>query len=486
MARVLAVDIGTSSIRATVYGQGLRPVRPGAQVHYRWRSGSDGSVEASTAGLERAVAGAIDGALAGMRSNVDAVAIAAFWHSLVGVDAHGRAATAVIPWSDTRSAPQVETLRRRLDERAVHGRTGCRIHTTYWPARLRWFADHDAKTFRRVRRWTTFPAYLERRWLGRAAESRSQASATGLFAHATGAWDAELCVASGISPEQLESIVDLDDPQAQLSAAMTRRWPQLREARWIPSAGDGALNNVGANCTSRGRAALMIGTSGALRQIVANDRRVAVPFELWRYCLDRRRDVIGGALSNGGNFVAWMRTTLGLDDGPQAAARVDAAIARLPPDAHGLTVLPFLAGQRSPDYPAEAAGTIDGLRLTTTRHEIVRAGLEAVAYRFADVMQDMARAAPVTHLVATGTALTASRVWPQIVADALGCPLSVPRDGELTSRGAAIVAFEQLGAPTRGVEPHIARVFHPDPRTQATYRVARERQHRLLQTLVVP
>ena len=70
MARVLAIDIGSSSIRATVYGQGLQPLRPGAQIHYRWRSGSDGSVEASAATMERAVASAIDGALAGLRSEV--------------------------------------------------------------------------------------------------------------------------------------------------------------------------------------------------------------------------------------------------------------------------------------------------------------------------------------------------------------------------------------------------------------------------------
>lgn len=483
---MLAVDIGTSSARATVYGRGLHPLRPGAQVKYRWRSGSDGSVEASAAMIERAVAAAIDGALDGLRSNVDAVAIAALWHSLLGVDVRGRAITAVIPWSDTRSAREVGTLRARLDERAVHARTGCRLNASYWPARLRWFADREPKIFRRVRRWTTLPAYLERRWLGRDAESRSQASATGLFVHGTGSWDAELCVASGISPDQLGPIVDLDDRGGELLTANARRWPQLRGARWIPAAGDGALNNVGANCTTRGRAALMIGTSGALRQILSPDRRTVVPFELWRYCLDRRRDVIGGALSNGGNFVDWMRRTLGLDDQPHGPSRVDAAIARLPPDSHGLTVLPFLAGQRSPGYPAAASGAVAGLRLATTRDEIVRAGLEAVAYRFVEVMQDLGRVAPVTHLVATGTALTASRVWPQILADALGCPLSVPRDSETTSRGAAIVAFEQLGIPVRGLEPRMARVFHPDPRTHATYRAAAARQQELLRALVVP
>jgi gluconokinase len=479
VARVLAVDIGTSSIRATIYGAALQPSRPTAPVRYRWRVGRDGSVEAAPAAIERAVAQAIDAALDGVRMRVDAVAIAAFWHSLIGADAQGRAITSVIPWSDTRSSAQVVHLRESLDEHAVHARTGCRVHTTYWPARIRWFADNEARTFRRVRRWLSLPAYLERRWLGREAESRSQASATGLFLHESGTWDAEVCRACGIAPDQLGTIVDLDDRGAQPSAAIARRWPQLKDARWIPCIGDGAANNLGAGCTTAGRAALMIGTSGALRQMWTTPTPPVIPFGLWRYWLDRRRVIVGGALSNGGNFVAWMRQTLGLAYTPKDEAR----LARFAPDAHGLTVLPFLAGERSPDYPAAAAAAIAGLHLATTRDEILRAGLESIGYRFLDVMDDLTSVAAVSRLVATGTALTASRVWPQILADVLGRPLALPRDAELTSRGAAIVGFEQLGLMPRAPEPRIARVFHADHRSHTVYLAAASRHQALLRAL---
>jgi gluconokinase len=481
--RVLAVDIGTSSIRATLYGQGLQPLRQGSKIKSRWRVGTDGSVEAPPASIERAVGQAIDVALAGVRTSVDAVVIAAYWHSLIGVDARGRAVTAVMPWTDTRSAREVQTLRAALDERAIHARTGCRIHPTYWPARLRWFARHEPKTFRRVRRWTSLPAYLERRWIGRDAESRSQASATGLFLHDTNGWDAELCEACDIEPERLGAIVDLDDRAAEPSAAIARRWPQLRDAVWVPCAGDGALNNVGAHCTTRGRAALMIGTSGALRQLWTTDSAPAVPFGLWRYWLDRRRVVVGGALSNGGNFVTWMRQTFGFDTDAKHATRTDVSIARVAPDAHGLTILPFLAGERSPDYPADAHATMTGLRLATTREHILRAGLESVGSRFLEVHEDLVTVAPVTRLVATGTALTASRVWPQILADVLGCAIAVPRDSELTSRGAAIIGFEQLGLRMRGTDLPIGRVYHADARTHDIYRKAADRQQRLLAAL---
>jgi gluconokinase len=482
MARVLAIDIGTSSIRATLYGRTLQPLRRGAQVQYRWRVGIDGSVEAPAAAIERALASAIDSALEGTDAPVDAVAIAAFWHSLVGVDARGRAVTAVLPWTDTRSACEVDPLREAVDERAAHARTGCRFHSSYWPARLRWFRRRDAKTFRRVRRWMSLPAYIERQWLGRDAESLSQASATGMFVHESGTWDERLCDVCGVSPRQLGAIVDLDAAGAEPSAAVVRRWPQLQGARWIPAAGDGAVNDLGAGCTSGGRTAIMIGTSGALRQLWTTDSTPPVSFGLWRYWLDRRRVVVGGALSNGGNLIAWLHQRLNVE----SVARMDARLARMPPDAHRLTVLPFLAGERSPDYLSDARAAIVGLKLATTTDDIVRAGLEAVAYRFLAVMEELTAATGVTRLVATGTALASSRVWPQILADTLDRPIALPRDAELTSRGAAILGFEQLGlAPStaRSLEPSIARVFHPDARRHATYRAAAERQQQLMRAL---
>lgn len=482
MARVLAVDIGTSSIRATLYGPSLQPVRQGTQVRYGWRVGSDGTVEVAPSAIERAVAQAIDGALDGVITRVDAVSMAAFWHSLVGVDRQGRSVTAVIPWSDTRSARQVESLRERLDERAIHARTGCRLHQTYWPARLRWFAEQEPRAFRRVSRWMSLPAFLQRRWLGRDAESVSQASGTGMFLHhgATWGWDPELCAACHVTPEQLGPIVDLDDQDAEPTAAIARRWPQLRDARWIPAAADGALDNVGAACTTGGRAALMIGTSGALRKIWTTDTAPAVPFALWRYWLDRRRVVVGGALSNGGNLAAWMRATFGLKDD----TRLDHRVARLLPDGHGLTVLPFLAGERSPDYLPNARAVIAGLRLATTPDEIFRAGLESVGYEFLDVLTELITVSPVTRLVATGGALTASRVWPQLLADVLGRPIALTRATELTSRGAAIIGFEQLGIPIRKAEPGILRVLHPDARSHAVYVEAAARQQKLLRAVL--
>src|SRR2546422_1617718 len=103
---------------------------------------------------------------------------------------------------------------------------------------------------------------------------------------------------------------------------------------------------------------------------------------------------------------------------------VEAALAALPAAGHGLTVLPHWAGERAPGWRGDRLGAIVGLRLDTTALEITRAALEAVALRLALVYDLLAPCAGPAHtIVASGGALARSRVWTQIIADALGQPI---------------------------------------------------------------
>ncbi len=439
MPRVLCLDIGTSSVRASIHDASGASVRL-IQNQYQWRVRPP-AVEQDARRLAHEVARALDRLLQDERRRIDAVAIAAFWHSLLGVDRNGTPLTPVIPWTDMRADRESERLRDRIDERAVHRRTGCRIHPTYWPARLVWFRERERRTFRSVVRWLTFTEWLEAQWLGRNGISVSQASATGLMIQRTCRWDPELLEACGITERHLAPIVDIDAAAAALRPRWAARWPALASAVWLPAVGDGALNNVGAGCVPRDRATVMIGTSAAVRRLWRQDRReaIAVPFGLWRYRLDRARVVAGGALSNGGNVREWILQLAG------GSAAIDRLAEALPPDSHGLTVLPFLAGTRSPDYRPRATGAVAGLTIGTKPEHLLRAGMEAVAYSIAAVFADLTRAADARTIVAAGAALERSRAWTAILADVLGRTVLMPRASELTARGAAALALEHLG-----------------------------------------
>ena len=74
------------------------------------------------------------------------IAISAFWHSLIGIDAAGRPTTPLLTWADTRAAQFANDLRSQFNEREIHARTGCRFHPSYWPAKLRWLQARATET----------------------------------------------------------------------------------------------------------------------------------------------------------------------------------------------------------------------------------------------------------------------------------------------------------------------------------------------------
>jgi gluconokinase len=181
--------------------------------------------------------------------------------------------------------------------------------------------------------------------------------------------------------------------------------------------------------------------------------------------------------------LAWARRTLAL---PADAAELERALESVPADGHGLTSLPFLAGERSPGWRDDARATVTGIGLSTTGPEILRALLEGVAYRLADVYERLRPlAAPGHAVIASGGALHGSRLWSQIVVDALGVPVELRESTEASSRGAALLGLAAVGAPAPGPEP-AGELLRPDPSRRDVYARARERQARLYGSVVAP
>jgi gluconokinase len=489
---IIALDAGTSSVRALAFDRiGRVILGTEVQLRYTLESTPDGGATFPAVALFDLTVRAVDGVVArlGARATeVAAVGSTSFWHSLLGVDRAGQPTTPVLYWADTRAASDAALLRHELPAETVLQRTGCRLHSSYWPAKLRWLGRSEPETFRRTARWQSFAEYALGRLSGphAGAVTVCMASGTGLLDVHALTWDAQMLTAARITSDQLSPLVDLGPP-GRLHTDFAVRWPALADAAWFPALGDGACANVGSGAVGPARIALTVGTSAAMRLILPRPPGASwvIPPGLWAYRLDRQRAVLGGALSNGGNLLRWLWNTTGTapDDAASAAA------AALPPDATGLTVLPFLAGERSPGWHDDATGVIAGLTLATQPAELLRAGMEAVAYRLADVYNALTPlAAPEHQIVANGGGILALPAWIQITADTLGHPLTaLAADDESTARGAALMA-----AVGSGVLPSLADAadiaadgvnYPPDMARHARYRAARERQSRLERTL---
>ena len=189
--RVLALDVGSSSVRACAYDERGRELDGEARRAYQPHLGRDGSAELDPEELLSAA----EAVLAEAGGGVDATGISCFWHSLLLLDAADRPLTPVLLWQDRRAVVQAEELREQLDAEAVHARTGCVLHPSYWPAKLAWLRAERPEQLAAARRIVTFGDYLFLRLTGELRTTPSTASGTGK--------PAELLAAAGIDADHI-------------------------------------------------------------------------------------------------------------------------------------------------------------------------------------------------------------------------------------------------------------------------------------------
>lgn len=482
---LLGLDIGTSGIRAALFDEKGGEIE-GASVRInRWNPGTADFAIMDADLLLDQVAQALDALLAKLYESVtriELIAISCFWHSLLGVDETGRSTTQVLGWADSRAAAAASQLRSQLDEAEIHSRTGCRFHPSYWPAKLLRLRNDEPEIFRATNQWLSFAEYLTLQFFGETAVSVSMASATGLLNQRTCQWDEQLLEALDVDLKSLPEIASPNRSFYKMRREYALRWPQLSEARLFPAIGDGAANNIGAGCHSTEKVALMIGTSGAMRVLFEGEPPQPLAPALWCYRADRSRVVVGGALSDGGGLYNWIKETLLYDEDSEI---IESELELLRPNAHGLTILPFWAGERSTGWTVDARGAILGLTLQTRPIEILRAAMEAIAYRFALIASALKPLAPKATIVASGHALRSSPTWIQILADVLDSRIVVSELSEASMRGAALLVLETAGKIHRIEEfpMPVEKIVEPDMSRHGAYQDGLERQQRLYKEL---
>ncbi len=481
-AAVLGLDIGTSGIRAALFDEHGEDIAS-ASVRQHWPAAND----ATSFNAEQRlgwIESAIDD-LFGLAKTIDLeiqqISISCFWHSLVGVDENGDSTTPVFTWASIEATAAAQELRDLFDESSIHARTGCRFHPSYWPAKIRWLNQKHPEDVAATRSWMSFGEFLVLHLCGETVASISMASGTGLFHQQLCDWDAELLEILDLRLDTLPQLASSHTAFRGLKEKYALRWPALGEAKLFPPIGDGAADAIGSGCTTPSNLALMVGSSGALRLMYRGEPPAKIPPELWCYRADDKRVILGGALSDGGSLYAWLRESLlDVDDN-----WIEDALTELEPDAHGLTVLPFWSGERSPGWSLTARGAILGLKNKTQPIEILRAAMEAIAYRFALIYRALAPFAPNATIIASGTALRASPGWMGILADVLGTPITLSATSESSTRGAALLALEAAGKianiETRKVAAETT--FEPNRSRHDRYQVALERQQKIYDQL---
>jgi glycerol kinase len=431
---VLVVDVGTSGVRASV----VRPDASVTAVHYRRalpRSPAPGLVEFDPLALTEAALGVARAALA-EGGPVAAVGIANQRASTIVWDrATGEPVGPGLGWQDLRTVGdclvwQAEGLHFAPNESATKA------------AHLLDAADPERRRDLCVGTVDTWVA-----WQLSGGELHvtdlSNAAITGLTLPEGSDWDDKVLDALRIPRSSLPRIVD-STGEVGLATALPGAPP-------IASLiGDQQASLVGQGCVRAGLAKITFGTGGMLDVCVGPERPAfarqgdhgTFPVVAWRQ---------GGSVTWGveavmlaaGTAVEWLRDDLGVIDTAEASHEVAAACA----SAEGVMFVPALLGLGTPRWDYGARGTLLGITRGTGRPQLVRAVLEGVAQRGADLVEaaEADTGLSLDRLRVDG-GMSANPTFLQAVADATQRPIEVSPEREATTLGAGFLAGMAVGS----------------------------------------
>ncbi len=451
--RILVVDVGTSGVRAGVVGPDAA-VAHGQHREVLPRSPAPGFVEFDAAAMRDAVLDVAGAALAA-EGPVAAVGVTNQRASTVVWDrATGEPVGPGVGWQDLRTAGLCLALREQ----------GVRLAPNLSATKLAFLLDLADPSRRRDLCFGTVDSWVVWTLTGGAAHvtDLTNAGVTGLVHGDASGWDEAvldaLRIPAGVLPEIVDS-TGVVGPATALAGA-----PPVTGL-----AGDQQASLLGQGCTRPGQAKVTFGT-GAMLDVVVGDQRPAFaargeagtfPVVAWR----RRGEITWGieaiALAAGTN-VEWLRDDVGIIDSAADSHDVAARCAT----SDGVVFVPALLGLGTPAWDYGARGTLLGVTRGTGRPEVVRAVLEGVAHRGADLVE-AAEADAGLHIASLRIdgGMSANPTLVQALADAAQRPVEVSPVVEATTLGAAFLAGLAIGtwaglddiaatwSPARTVEP---------------------------------
>lgn len=449
---ILGIDIGTTSTKVVLFSASGASLDQHT-VGYPLLSPQPDVQEQDPEEIYQAVVGSVRTVMQRHPDRLKALIGLSFstaMHSLIAVDDAGQPLTRSITWADRRSTPWASKIRQGCDAYDLYARTGTPIHPMSPLVKLMWLRNEQPDLFRQAAKFISIKEYVIYRWFAQYVVDYSIANATGLFNMKALDWDEEALALAGVTPAQLSQLV----PTTHILSPMIS---EAADSMGLPAhmpvvigASDGALGNLGMGAMTPDVVAITVGTSGAVRAMV--DRPQTDPKErLFCYALTENHWVIGGATNNGGIILRWVREQLAMAEADTARLLrenpydiLTAIAATIPAGSEGLIFHPYLAGERSPLWNANARGSFFGLGLHHTKAHMIRAVLEGIVYNLHVVLvalQDVV--GPASSIQATG-GFAHSTLWRQMLADVFNRIVTVPEVHESSCFGAAVLGLYAL------------------------------------------
>lgn len=486
---ILVIDVGTSSIRGILYdGNGRQlfchPIP--YQVHFldgiraeqKVSDWSDSIIEIGRAAVHYCEsAGAC----------CDALALTSQRSSVIPVDWDGRALCPAIMWQDKRNQEIVEEYRPM--ERAIHELTGARVNTVFSGTKMTWVRRNAPEIYKKTWKFCTIADFIVHEITGKYRTDHTYGSRSLLMNVRTRKWDARLLDIFEIEEEKLCELMAPGSVIGTVTEAFAKKTGLTSGIPLISAGGDQQCAALGHGVTGTGSLEITTGT-GAFMLGYSDE----VPRHL-------ENNIICGAHAIPGKYVLessmltcaalynWARDVFFAESREDALPfdQINQAVEMSPPGANDCLVLPYFQGRGTPDWNAGARGHFANISLSTTRADMVRAVLEAIALEVKNNLDILESYVGEVNKLLIGGGLTKFPAFNQMQADIYQKKLiHSAKSAEQTALGAwagAAVAMGIYGTYDKALaaakEKEQNEYFTPDPAHLEIYRRKQRKMNEL-------
>lgn len=481
---ILAHDLGTTGNKATLFdAQGK--VRASAFYGYGAQFPHPNWVEQDPEDWWRAVCDSTRRLLSEARIAPREVACVTFSGQMMGcvaLDRQARPLRSALIWADTRAQPQTDAMLEKVGAEEAYRITGHRASSSYSAPKMMWIRDHQPEIYAQVHKFVLAKDFIVARLTGRFVSDFSDASGTNLMDIHTLDWSPRLLEAAGIDPDLLPEPHIASDVVGEVLSSIAEEVGLAAGTPVVIGGGDGCCAAAGAGVVNEGSAFNYIGSSSwialATRQPIFDPTQRTFN---WPHLM-RGMYSPCGAMQAAGNSYQWLRDAVCREEKESAAALrvspyelMNLQAEESPPGANGLVFFPYLLGERSPRWNADARGVYFGLSMDHTRADLIRATLEGISLNLKVILDsflEQGARIPAMRVIGGGAN---GRLWRRILADIFELPVQRPALlAEATSFGAALAGGIGVGiykdwSMAEQLTPIVDEI-QPDPANRETYR----------------
>ncbi len=369
--------------------------------------------------------------------NFDGIGVTGQMHGSVFLDANDEVIRPALLWNDQRTVEECKNIESIIGRDELMRITCNPALTGFQLPKILWLRNNEPENFRRLRSVLLPKDYIRMMLTGEKATEVSDASGTGILNVPKRAWSMSMAEALDLPLSLFPQVFESDE-----ITGTTREHPFL--ASGIPvvgGGGDQAAGAVGTGAVTVGTISVSLGTSGVVFTSIgapSYDSKGAAH----TFCHANRGWHAMGVMLSCGGALRWFRDVFCPGENYDSLAK---SAARSTVGAHGVTFLPYLAGERCPHNDPHAKGAFAGMSLSTTKDELCRSVFEGITFGLLDgfeLLRSLGASAESINVTSGGSK---SDFWVQMIADTFRIPCNRLEIDEGPAFGAAILAGVGIG-----------------------------------------